>query len=129
MPNDNILMSTRQLERLANTVGYSTNGYKVIDWLINQKKEMDKVMMFTDMQMWDSTWSDKAIEDSWHRYKQMVPEAKLYLFDLAGYGQLPLRLAEPDVYLIAGWSDRVFDVLSAIDKGEDALGEINKISL
>jgi len=129
MPNDNILVATRQLERLANTVGFSTNGYKVIDWLINQKKEMDKVMMFTDMQMWDSTWSDKAIEDSWHRYKQMAPDAKLYLFDLAGYGQLPLRIAEPDVYLIAGWSDRVFDVLSAIDKGEDALGEINKISL
>jgi hypothetical protein len=53
----------------------------------------------------------------------------LYLFDLAGYGQLPMRLAEPDVYLIAGWSDRVFDVLSAIDKGEDALDVINSIEI
>jgi hypothetical protein len=59
----------------------------------------------------------------------MFPDAKLYLYDLSGYGQLPLRLAEPDVYLIAGWSERVFDVLSAIDKGEDALGVINKIEV
>ena len=50
MPTDNILMATRQLEKLGNTVGFSTNGYKVIDWLIEQKMVMDKVMMFTDMQ-------------------------------------------------------------------------------
>ena len=129
MPNDNILMATRQLERLGNTVGFSTNGYKVIDWLIEQKIVMDKVMMFTDMQMWDSTGRFKTFEDSWKKYKKMAPEAKLYLFDLAGYGRLPLRLAEPDVYLIAGWSDRVFDVLSAIDKGEDALSVIKKIDV
>ena len=129
MPNDNILMATRQLERLEGTVGYSTNGYKIIDWLIEQKMVLDKVMMFTDMQMWDSTGRYKVFENSWKEYKKMAPEAKLYLFDLAGYGQLPMRLAEPDVYLIAGWSDRVFDVLSAIDKGEDALEMINKIEV
>ena len=129
MPNDNILMATRQLERLEGKVGYSTNGYKVIDWLVEQKVVMDKVMMFTDMQMWDSTGCGKAFEASWKEYKKIAPEAKLYLFDLSGYGQLPLRLATPDVYLIAGWSDRVFDVLSAVDKGEDALSAINKIDV
>ena len=129
MPNDNVLMATRQLERLGNTVGFSTNGYKVINWLMEQNIVMDKVMMFTDMQMWDSTGRHQEIEDSWRKYKKMAPNAKLYLFDLAGYGQLPMRLAEPDVYLIAGWSDRVFDILSAIDKGEDALIVINHIEI
>ncbi|MBO4850304.1 MAG: TROVE domain-containing protein [Prevotella sp.] len=126
MPSDNILMATRQLEKLEGSVGYSTNGYKVVDWLIEQNQVMDKVMMFTDMQMWNSTGSSSTFEKSWRCYKQLAPHAKLYLFDLAGYGQLPLRLVEPDVYLIAGWSDRVFDVLSAIDKGADALDVINK---
>ena len=37
--------------------------------------------------------------------------------------------AEKDVYLIAGWSERIFDVLSAIDKGDDALSIINKIDV
>ena len=107
----------------------STNGYKVVDWLIEQKQVMDKVMMFTDMQMWDSTGRNSTFEKSWRRYKQLAPQAKLYLFDLGGYGQSPLRLVEPDVYLIAGWSDRVFDVLSAIDKGGDALSVINSIEV
>ena len=129
MPADNILMATRQLEKLEGKVGYSTNGYKVVDWLIEQKQVMDKVMMFTDMQMWDSTGRNSTFEKSWRRYKQLAPQAKLYLFDLGGYGQSPLRLVEPDVYLIAGWSDRVFDVLSAIDKGGDALSVINSIEV
>ena len=129
MPNDNILMATRKLESLCNTVGFSTNGYIIVDWLIERQMVMDKVMMFTDMQMWDSTGRYKEFEDSWKKYKQMAPNAKLYLFDLNGYGQLPLRLAEPDVYLIAGWSDRVFDVLSAIDKGGDALSVINEVKV
>ena len=129
MPSDNVLMATRQLERVGNTVGFSTNGYKVVDWLIEQNQVMDKVMMFTDMQMWNSTGGNYTFEKSLRRYKQMAPHARLYLFDLAGYGQLPLRLAEPDVYLIAGWSDRVFDALSAIDKGGDALSVINSIEV
>ncbi|MBQ9474251.1 MAG: TROVE domain-containing protein [Bacteroidales bacterium] len=129
MPSDNILMATRQLEKLGNTVGFSTNGYKVINWLSKNNMVMDKVMMFTDMQMWDSTASNQYIEKSWRQYKKTAPDAKLYLFDLVGYGQLPIRQMENDVYLIAGWSDRVFDVLSAIDKGEDALDVINKIDV
>ena len=125
MPSDNILMATRQLDSLEGSVGYSTNGHKVIDWLIEQNQMMDKVMMFTDMQMWDSTGSGSTLEKSWNRYKQLAPGAKLYLFDLGGYGQMPLRMARPDVFLVAGWSDRVFDVLSAIERGEDALSAIN----
>lgn len=53
--------------------------------------------------------------------------AKLYLFDLSGYGNTPLDITRDDVFLIAGWSDKIFDILSAIDKGNDALQEIKKI--
>ena len=134
LPQDNILANTIEMHCREGEVGYSTNGYKVIDYLVKENMKMDKVMIFTDCQMWDSDRryygrAEKEIKDSWHAYKSMFPEAKLYLFDLVGYGQLPMRLAEPDVYLIAGWSDRVFDVLSAIDKGEDALSVINIIDV
>lgn len=129
MPNDKILIVTRQLERLGNTVGFCTYGYKVIDWLIEQKDVMDKVMMLTDMQMWNCTRRYKTFEDSRGKYKKMAPEAKLYLFDLVGYGQLPARLAEPDVYLIADWSNCVLDMLSAVGKDKDALSVIDRIDV
>ena len=129
MPADNILMATSQLRRMEGEVGYSTNGHKVIDWLISHKIQMDKVMMFTDLQMWDSSYSDKSLKASWMAYKKMAPQARLYLFDLAGYGQSPLRITDEDVYLIAGWSDRIFDVLAAIDDGRNALHLINKVEI
>ena len=129
IPADNILMATSQLRRMEGEVGYSTNGYKVIDWLISHKIQMDKVMMFTDLQMWDSSRSDKSLKASWMAYKKMAPQARLYLFDLAGYGQSPLRITDEGVYLIAGWSDRIFDVLAAIEDGKNALTLINRVQI
>lgn len=129
LPHENILANTIEMKRREGEVGYSTNGYKVIDYLVDNNIKMDKVMMFTDMQMWDSTYRDKHIQKSWAKYSQMYPEAKLYLFDLAGYGDAPVRLVSDDVILIAGWSDKVFDVLKAIEIGEDTLAQIYKIEI
>lgn len=108
-------------------MGYSTNGYKVIDYLSEKNLSVDKVMFFTDLQMWDSTARNAKIRNSWEKYKKMFPKSKLYLFDLNGYGMSPLKLAQPDVYLIAGWSDKVFDILSAVDKGKEAVEVIKNV--
>lgn len=128
-----ILASTVGVSDIAGRVGYSTNGYKVIDWLLDNNVKMDKVMFFTDCQMWDSCPEyfrrKKDIMNSWRKYKAMCPQAKLYLFDLAGYGLSPLDLAEQDVYVIAGWNEKVFEVLRALDNGADALSEIRKTVL
>ncbi len=126
-PNDNILMSTEELRKIEGQVGFSTNGYKVIDYLSEKNLSVDKVMFFTDLQMWDSTARNAKIRSSWEKYKKMFPKSKLYLFDLAGYGMSPLKLAQPDVYLIAGWSDKVFDILSSVDSGKEAVEVIKNV--
>jgi hypothetical protein len=51
------------------------------------------------------------------------------LFDLAGYGQAPVRLEEDDVYLIAGWSDKVFAMLEAVEKGKSAIEAIQQVAI
>ena len=129
LPQENILANTVEMKRREGEVGYSTNGYKVIDYLVDNNIRMDKVMMFTDMQMWDSTCRDNQIQKSWAKYRQIYPEAKLYLFDLNGYGQAPVRLVGDDVTLIAGWSDKVFDVLNTVEKGADVLDLINNTEI
>ena len=65
----------------------------------------------------------------WNAYKQFAPQAKLYLFDLAGYGQVPVDVLQHDVYLVAGWSDKIFDVLEALEDSGSALDQINAIEL
>lgn len=86
-------------------------------------------MMFTDCQFWNSSSGDYAdmFTRTWLEYKKIAPKARLYLFDLAGYGQTPISMQQHDVYCIAGWSDRIFDILYAIEHGSTAIESIMKI--
>ena len=129
LPQENILANTIEMKRREGEVGYSTNGYAVIDYLIENSIKIDKVMMFTDMQMWDSRSAGNHIQKSWAKYRTMRPDAKLYLFDLHGYGQAPVRLVGDDVVLIAGWSDKIFDVLAAVENGDDVLSQIHNMEI
>lgn len=124
-----ILNNTVNIRRHEGEVGYSTNGYLAIDWLIENNIRMDKVMFFTDCQLWNSTWRRGDITKSWNKYKTMFPDAKLYIFDLAGYGQAPLNLKTKDVFLIAGWSDKVFDILDAVENGTSIIERVNEVEI
>jgi len=129
MPNRGVLANIDQYYKREGEVGYSTNGYKVIDDLIARKVIMDKVMLFTDCQLWDSRFGGSSLAKSWKAYKAIAPKAKLYLFDLAGYGNTPLKVENMDVNLIAGWSDKVFDVLHAMENGVSAVEKIKQVQL
>ena len=129
-PTESILQRVSQLKKLEGAVGYATNGHKVIEHLNYKGTVMDKVLIFTDTQMWNSSGHYSSLEAEWSQYKRNIaPNASMYLFDLAGYGNTPVDLRRNDVTLIAGWSDKVFRVLNAVERGEDCLGEIDKVTL
>jgi hypothetical protein len=133
LPTQGILANVDAFYRREGEVGYSTNGFLVLRDLVQRRYIADKVMLFTDVQLWDSKTNNASVENTmeyqWAQYKKIAPNAKLYLFDLAGYGNTPLRVEQNDVHLIAGWSDKVFDVMEAMEYGEDALELINEIEL
>jgi len=129
MPARNVLANVMEYRRREGEVGYATNGYLVIEDLIKRREMVDKVMLFTDTQMWNSNFNGNTFETSWKRYKAIAPNAKLYLFDLAGHGNVPLDIRQGDAYLIAGWSDKIFDILHCMDNAGEALKAINEIEL
>jgi hypothetical protein len=129
VPDKNILANVNEFHRREGEVGYSTNGYLVIKDLLLRESIVDKVMLFTDCQLWNSNNSGESIAGLWKQYKKLAPAAKLYLFDLAGYGNTPLNVMRDDVFLIAGWSDKIFNVLQAIENGSDAVTLIKEINL
>jgi len=133
MSRKNILANVQEFYRREGEVGYATNGYLVLKDLISRKHVVDKIMMFTDCQLWNNNVVDQVLQTSitslWKQYKLIAPQARLYLFDLAGYGKTPVDVRKDGVYLIAGWSDKVFDVMAALEDGANALAEIEKIVL
>lgn len=127
LPRKQVLANVQEFYRREGEVGYATNGYLVIQDLISRRVQADKVMLFTDCQLWDNTGYNYSLTQEWKKYKAIAPNARLYLFDLAGYGSAPLNLVQEDVFLIGGWSDKVFDVLEAIEDSGTALDAIEKV--
>lgn len=132
----NLLGNVSKLGQYSDKVGSSTNGYLVPKDLIERKAVMDKVVIFTDCQLYNShtdywrTPSEDTFSGYWRQYRtEISPNAKLYLFDLAGYGTTPVSLMGEGVYLISGWSERVFDMLEAYEQGETALSKIKSIKI
>lgn len=133
LPTKGILSNVDAFYKREGEVGYATNGYLVLKDLVNKNYVADKVMLFTDVQMWDSNTnndlSQNTIAYQWKAYKQIAPKAKLYLFDLAGYGNIPVKMVGDDACLVAGWSDKVFAMLEAMENGRDAVAVIESIEI
>ncbi len=92
------ILSNAQKQR-ATHVGHSTNAWKAIRYLNNKKLIVDRILLFSDMQC----YGRGSLAEEWIKYSRHVsPNAKLYSFDLAGYGTAQFPEDDPDVVLFAG---------------------------
>jgi len=126
-----ILAGVDPFHRREGEAGYAINATLVIQDLLKKGQVVDQVMIFTDCQLWNSRpFHQPAGPDLvkiWNQYREMAPQARLYLFDLAGYGNKPVEVLENGVYLVAGWQDRIFEVLKALEDREAAIERISQI--
>jgi len=124
---------TERLYSLSDKVGNSTNGWKSIQWAVENNAIYDRFIVFTDEQLWDSTTggifsqeSSSSLKEQWDEYTNKVnPNAELYVVDLASYGTLSMPEGYHNVHQISGWSDNIIDY---IVKSEDSDSIIEMIS-
>jgi len=125
-----ILENARRISSLDS--GCSTNGYKVIEYLINEKLSVDRVMIYTDMQMYNDKYSygENQFADVWRKYKSSVnPNTKLYIFNLAAYAEPMIPEDDPNICIISGWSDNVFKFIQLFEKDKKtSVQEIETLS-
>ena len=113
-----VLLATDQFQE--GEAGYGINAHLILQDLLRRRQPVDRVLIFTDCRLWGSRGfnqpSGAALVESWRQYRsELAPNAKLYLFDLAGYGARPLEIAGDEVFLIAGWKEPILDVLAAME--------------
>lgn len=107
--------------------GGGTNFNSVFN-VIN--KRYDRIILLSDMQSWMNTgYYCGDVRACIKAYRKAFnTECKFYSFDLAGYGTL--LTPEANTYCLAGFSDKIFDVMANLETDKDALiNEIKKISL
>ena len=114
--SNGLLANSMKLRSISNEVGWSTNGYKIIEYLLASNPQVDRIMIFTDCQMWDSSGYDKTFAELFIKYQRKYPSVKLYCFDLSGYGNIMIPQNTKNVCLIGGWSDKIFDFVKTFEE-------------
>jgi hypothetical protein len=135
LPRAGVLANAAHLSKMQGTLGGSTNGYLALKFLLQSKAEFDKVIFFTDCQWWDSDprYGYGIVHESatlWAQYHAQFPAARGYYIDLAGYGTTPVRIDRATgMSFIAGWNERVFELVDRAENGSTAIAEIEAMEL
>ena len=111
-------------------VGNSTNGWKALEYLRDRGEPVERVVVFTDMQIWDSTpftaRDTQTVKTAFDAYRDEVStDTSLYLVDLASYGDLVTPEGYENVYNISGWSENVLSFIEHAENPKQVIDEIN----
>lgn len=116
---------------IKNSIKYACGGTNFEDIFQTANKAYDRVILLSDMQAWaQNGWCYKSPKSAYEKYKRdfSAPNCKFYSIDLAGYGTL--QLPQADVCCMAGFSDKIFDIMKNLEADKSALvNTINKIEL
>lgn len=92
---------------------------------VKANERYDRIILLSDMQSWGTNyWSGNARNGIKYYRNEFNPDCKFFSFDLAGYGSL--LIPEKNTYCLAGFSDKVFDIMARLEMDQNALVETVK---
>lgn len=111
---------------IRNSFRYSGGGTNFKSIFTTANKKYDRVVILSDMQGWMGYTSPSS---EFNQYKKNYnANPYVYSWDLAGHGTL--QFPENNVFALAGFSDKVFDVMSLMETDKKALfNEIEAVQL
>ena len=118
-PNDSVLT-------IRNSFRFTGGGTNLRDAFVKANKAYENIIILSDMQSFIGYDTPLAQLNSYKTKFNCNPH--ILSFDLAGLGTL--QIPQNQVYCLAGFSDKVFDVMSALKEDRNALvNQIHSISL
>ena len=111
--NDSILTNMNTIAHFEERIrGHATNAWKVIDYLIKNKIFVDRIVVLSDMQCYDSDgWArNTSLAEMITKYRREVNKnCYLHSFDLLGYGTSQTPSRDPLSNVVGGFSEKIFD--------------------
>ena len=124
--DDTLLTIQRQIESRAVAGGTNFNSI-----FYQAERAYDRIVILSDMEGWmtDEYGIDGAPTKALAKYRKRTDaDPHVYSFDLQGYGTL--MFPERNVYALAGFSEKVFDVMALLERDRHALvHEIEAVKL
>jgi 60 kDa SS-A/Ro ribonucleoprotein len=105
---------------------FAGGGTNFKDIFIKANKAYENIIILSDMQGWVGNTTPKV---EFSNYKQKFDcKPHVFSWDLAGFGSL--QFPESQVYCLAGFSEKVFDIINLLKTDRNALiSEINSIKI
>jgi len=102
---------------LARPIRFASGGTNFHAPFQTMKRSYDRIVILSDMQGWIGRYSPAS---TFAQYREkFASDPHMYSFDLQGYGTL--QFPERRVYALAGFSERVFDVMGRLEEDREAL--------
>lgn len=121
VPSRNGIISNMQTFKNTN-VGHSTDLWTAFEWLLQSGHKFDRIIVFSDMQAYDSGGYSyrhtRSVQNYVEEYRKKVnPNVFIHSIDLAGYGTS--QFIGNKVNLIGGWNDKVLQFIPMFEAGVD----------
>lgn len=108
----------------ANYRGQATNAFEVFKHLFDKKIHVDRIVILSDMQCYDTSGGNRSVAEFLTKYRREVnPNAYAHFFDLKGYGTGQTSAADPLSNIVAGFSERIFNQILNFEGVEEVKGE------
>lgn len=120
-PTDAALTIAQRLRD--NLIGRGTNFHSIFE---TANKPYDRIIILSDMQGWMGYDAPTGTFEQWRKTHNCNPY--IYSFDLQGYSST--QFPEDRVFCIAGFSNKIFDIMGKLETDRQALvNEIETIEL
>lgn len=108
---------------IANSIKFANGGTNFHSIFQTANKKYDRVIILSDMQGWIGYNTPTREYNQWKKSTGSNPF--IYSFDLNSYGTM--QFPEQNVFCLAGFSEKVFDIMALLEKDKKALvNEIKK---
>jgi hypothetical protein len=120
MSSNDILVNQR--EAAGANVGHSTNAWKAIHYLNTSGKKVDRIVVFSDEVVYDSSGHQRSFIEELTKYQRNVnPDVFIYSVDLGGYGFSSIPENTKNTVKLAGFSDKIFHYISLFEKDKNTM--------
>jgi len=131
-----IFENYKVIDKVGAGIGGGTEAgiFLMMSQLIKEKKMVDRIVIFSDSQVGEgNAWyghmpAERAGDFNrlFREYKAINPGVLVYSVDLKGYGN---SMFKDDVFKLAGWSEKIFELMHTIEKGDSLVDHINATQL
>ncbi len=130
-PHHGLFYNKQQIDECGRWTGWSTDAWTIFLHLIRHSIKVDRVVLFSDMQCYDSNALYGPAEYAGHHlstelsaYQQIQPDVKVYSINLASQDNSCQFTSGQPVVELAGWSDSLFQFIGAMEIGDNILDHI-----